>query len=377
MHQADIEILDNSKALQVTWPDGDRHRYHGIWLRDNGQDTLTRDPGNGQKKFSIADISLDCEIHHAAVEDKKISLKFSDGASTHIDLGWLRKHHYDLPQQPSLTAKGISTWGSELTLDTHSDTWENVCSAPEALLNWLRHIDRSGFAHLSGTPRQQGTIFSVVDLFGYIRETNYGRLFEVRSEEKPVNLAYTSIGLDPHTDNPYRDPVPTLQLLHCIENDTKGGESIVVDGFRAAEVLHQENPRYFNLLSQHNASFQYDGDGSSSLQSKYPMIEMSTDGKIRGVRINNRSCGAITDVPYDLMPEYYAAYAALAEITRRDALQVRFLLEPGGLFVVDNTRVLHGRDGFTTTGSRWFQGAYADKDALQSTIRRLEKSIHD
>ena len=31
------------------------------------------------------------------------------------------------------------------------------------------------------------------------------------------DLAYTSLPLAPHTDNPYRNPVPCIQMLHCIE----------------------------------------------------------------------------------------------------------------------------------------------------------------
>ena len=75
-----------------------------------------------------------------------------------------------------------------------------------------------------------------------MRETNYGRWFEVRAEVNPNNLAYTNLGLQAHTDNPYRDPVPTLQLLACIENSVEGGESIVVDGFTAAERLQAGEP---------------------------------------------------------------------------------------------------------------------------------------
>ena len=71
----------------------------------------------------------------------------------------------------------------------------------------------------------------VAELFGYVRETNYGRWFEVSAEVNPSNLAYTNLGLQAHTDNPYRDPVPTLQFLACLENTVEGGDSIVVDGF--------------------------------------------------------------------------------------------------------------------------------------------------
>ena len=75
-----------------------------------------------------------------------------------------------------------------------------------------------------------------------MRETNYGRWFEVRTEVNPTNLAYTGLGLQAHTDNPYRDPVPTLQVLWCIENSADGGDSMVVDGFAAALRLAEEDP---------------------------------------------------------------------------------------------------------------------------------------
>ena len=85
-------------------------------------------------------------------------------------------------------------------------------------------------------------MFDIVALFGFVRETNYGRHFEVRTEVNPTNLAYTGLGLQAHTDNPYRDPVPTLQVLSCLENSAKGGENMVVDGFAAALRLRDEDP---------------------------------------------------------------------------------------------------------------------------------------
>ena len=99
---------------------------------------------------------------------------------------------------------------------------------------WLR-CKAYGFAVMDGLPAESGALCKVVDLFGYVRETNYGRWFEVRAEVNPNNLAYTNLGLQAHTDNPYRDPVPTLQVLACIENTVEGGESSVVDGFAVAD----------------------------------------------------------------------------------------------------------------------------------------------
>lgn len=65
----------------------------------------------------------------------------------------------------------------------------------------------------------------VVALFGYVRETNYGRHFEVRTTVNPTNLAYTGLGLQAHTDNPYRDPVPSIQVLYCLESSAAGGKT--------------------------------------------------------------------------------------------------------------------------------------------------------
>ena len=52
-------------------------------------------------------------------------------------------------------------------------------------------------------------------------------------------------------------------------------------------------------------------------------------------------------------------------------MAVRFKLAPGEAFLVDNTRVLHARTGFSGAGSRWLQGCYADRDGLFSTLAAL------
>ncbi len=50
-----------------------------------------------------------------------------------------------------------------------------------------------------------------------------------------------------------------------------------------------------------------------------------------------------------------------------------FKLQPGDLFIVDNTRVLHARKAFSGSGKRWLQGCYADKDGLYSTLAAIEE----
>ena len=224
---------------------------------------------------------------------------------------------------------------------------------------------------------ESGALLRVVALFGYVRETNYGKHFEVRSQVNPSNLAFTGLGLQAHTDNPYRDPVPTLQILYCLDNSAEGGDNMIVDGFRAAERLRDESPHYFDLLTRYCARFEYAGSDGVCLRSRRPAIELAPDGELIGIRFNNRSAAAITDVPFEHMAPYYAAVRRLGEIIDDAAMAVTFKLAPGECFIVDNTRVLHGRKAYSGAGSRWLQGCYADKDGLLSTLAAIESQCEE
>jgi alpha-ketoglutarate-dependent taurine dioxygenase len=212
-----------------------------------------------------------------------------------------------------------------------------------------------------------------VDLFGFVRETNYGRLFDVRSEPDPINLAYTGLGLQVHTDNPYRDPVPGLQLLHCLSDAAEGGDSVVVDGFRAALTLKEERPEAFALLTRHPVRFAY-ANAAARLEAAAPMLGLSVEGELVEVRFNNRSLAGV-EAPGEAMAAFYDAYRAFAEILERPESEVVFRLSPGDLFIVDNRRVLHGRKAFASAGGRHLQGCYADRDGLLSTLAVLRHRL--
>jgi gamma-butyrobetaine dioxygenase len=227
-----------------------------------------------------------------------------------------------------------------------------------------------GFFVLTGVPTVEGQVLKVISEMGYTRETNYGALFEVRTEVKPNNLAYTNLGLGSHTDNPYRDPVPTVQLLHCLESSTKGGDSILVDGFKAASILREESSENFSILTNNWINFRF-SDDNTDLRSRVPMIELNDKNEIIKVRYNNRSIDTI-NLPKDKMRAFYKAYRHWSEVIERDELKVQFKLSEGDLMLLDNTRVMHARTEFSQTGKRHLQGAYSDLDGLYSLLNTLE-----
>jgi gamma-butyrobetaine dioxygenase len=368
-------LIDNGLAVELSLA-GKAHRFHALWLRDNARDEKTRSPGNGQRLITILDIPAKTRISEAKAANGIVSVRFEpEGKVVDYEASWLASHAYDerAPREPGWTAPEIMRWDSRLHNDVPTGSWAAVSTDRIALGRWLHAVRRYGFAVMTGTPTEPGALCRVAELFGYVRETNYGRWFDVRAEVNPNNLAYTNLGLQAHTDNPYRDPVPTLQILACLENSVDGGDSIVVDGFKVAERLKAENPKGFELLAKHCARFAYDGSKGIRLRSKRPLIELGPDGELIAVRFNNRSAAAFTDIPYEDMDGFYAAYRRFAELIEDPAMEVTFKLKPGELFIVDNTRVLHARKGFSSSGSRWLQGCYADKDGLLSTFAAIEE----
>ena len=352
-------------------------RFHAIWLRDNAQDDETRDQINGQRLIALKEIPSDTWVSDARVEADSLVITFRpENKVIRYDFDWLMENNYD--EIKNLKRGWISqdheTWDSDLAFVPSCD-FDKLIKRNILTFNWLADVRKYGFGKITNGPITEGALFKVIELFGYVRETNYGKHFEVRTEVNPSNLAFTGLALQAHTDNPYRDPVPTLQLLYCLESSAAGGENMLVDGFKAITRLREENKEYFDLLSNYSARFEYKNNKDVHLKSRRPIIELSSDGELLAIRFNNRSMSAVNDVPFDKMEKWYSAYRRLGEIIDDPNLEITFRLNPGEAFIVDNTRVLHARKGYSGTGKRWLQGCYSDKDGLNSAFYSLKKAL--
>ena len=372
-----VKVINSGKAILLSRKYKTPLRYHSTWLRDNALDSKTRDKKNGQRLISISDIPVKTYIKSASLnkKGKEIIINFlPKKKQVKFSSRWLEKHAYDKKESNSKVwiNSDLKIWSKATLKRVPIINYKSAKSDKKLLLKWLKSLHCYGFAKMSGCEKKSGTISKIADLFGYIRETNYGKWFDVKSKSNAVNLAYTNLALKAHTDNPYRNPVPTIQILHCLKNSTKGGDSKVVDGFNAALRLKKENKRYFNLLSKYCSRFEFKRKKNAHLKSRFPMIALSPDGELTAVHFNNRSIAPITDVPYNDMTNYYKAYRKFSSIIDDPAMALTFKLNPGECFILDNTRVLHARTAYSGKGSRWLQGCYVDKDGLLSTILTLQ-----
>jgi len=360
--------------LVIEWHDGKESRLYSHWLRDHCQMPTSIDVDNGQRLSSVVNIPQETYIEKAYKDEKgNVCVRFQPENHLSVFLqSWLRKNCYDLNLHfDDRSEKQKHLWQKDsFKADLPFINYESMCNDENVKLDALRLVKDVGFFVLESVPTIKGQVLKVISELGYTRETNYGALFEVRTEVNPNNLAYTNMGLGSHTDNPYRDPVPTVQLLHCLESSMEGGDSVLVDGFKAATILRQESKEDFDILTSTWINFRF-SDAKTDLRSRVPMIELNDNNEIVKVRYNNRSIDTIK-LPENKIRPFYKAYRHWNEIIERDDLKITFKLSEGDLMLIDNTRIMHARTAFSKKGKRHLQGAYTDLDGLYSLLNILE-----
>ena len=288
------------------------------------------------------------------------------------DSDWLRGHRGGADQD-SPCGPAPATWDAELSAAMPGADHDAVTSSDGALLDWLRLLRGFGVAVLRDTPREPLSVLALAGLIGPARATNFGEHFDVLSKQEPNSNAYTALGLPCHTDLPNWERPPDYQLLHCLQNDADGGDSVLVDGFRAADELRRREPAAHRLLTRFPIDFRFQ-DNESDIRFRAPTIGLDEAGAVAEVRFNFAVMDAIS-APPERIGALCRALRAFAAVIRDPALECRYRLSPGELLIFDNRRVLHGRAAFDpTTGGRHLQGCYLDRDQLLSRIRVLERS---
>ncbi len=77
-----------------------------------------------------------------------------------------------------------------------------VCVEHQKQVNveWLYYLKASGLCIVKDVPTELNTITKVAERISYIRETMYGKVFDVVSVPDAINIAYTPVKLDFHQD---------------------------------------------------------------------------------------------------------------------------------------------------------------------------------
>ena len=338
-----------------------------LWLRARSPDPSQRDTVTGQRLMNPHLLPDDLHLLDARFENELLHLSFSDGFAGSFDPQELLQGSVlrtgcpaAIPWQADMQRKPQYRWA-----DLQSDALRY-----EALKDFIE----LGFLLVNETPTEADSILQIAQRFGFVRTTNFGSFFEVYSRPDSTDLAYRPVALGPHTDNPYRTPVPGIQILQCLQNETSGGFSTLVDSLAVAAQLRAEDPDGFELLSRIPVRFEY-RDASTHLVSVKPMIELDGQGQMSGVHYSPR----LDDIPLMSQQDtrrYHAARKRLGQLFVDPQYELRFRLNAGEMMMFDNNRVLHGRTSFDPTeGHRQLQGCYVDRDGPRSQFLVLQRTF--
>ena len=364
-----VRADDANVSLLLDWSDGRTDQFHYIWLKDN--DPALREK-NGQINHDPFDIHIDIKPRTFDYTGEMLVIEWEGGyGSSRYDAAWLAKHSYQTNIVSASRPRRLGWTTEEMSKQFQKHNYQSVANTDDGLRNLLQCVWDHGFAILENVPERDGMVIEVSRLFGYPRETNYGTMFELMGSPTAEDRGHDNAFLPSHVDNPYRNPIPTVQLLHCMRNSVAGGESTIVDGIRVAEEVQLRDKQAFELLSSIPVTYRYHDD-DVDLSSEGPIIRINQRNEIIGILASPINVQPFDCAP-DIMLPFYKAYHLIGSLIRSPVFRFQTKLNSGDLMIMDNTRVLHGRTAFHSDGARRLQGCYADIDGMWSKLAVLKE----
>jgi len=349
-----------------------KKEIHPFWLRERVDEEEFLDKGTQQRLFDPTFLDNEISINKASINDQFLEINFNDGVITRLDINKLAQEFDN--KDTVIKAINKISWDSNLEKIKNFKYNENFFESKE-MYDLLVSFYQYGFVIIKNIPTNNNFIVKFANSIGSVRRTNFGEYFDVKSKPDPNDLAYTSLGLSPHTDNPYRNPVPCIQLLHCIESEVSGGLSTLVDGFTVSEDLKNENPEFYKILSEVKVRFKFI-DKEVILEDWSELIKLNNDKTFKQVRFSPR-LDYVPILEKDKLDLYYRARKKLSEMYNSKKYRIEFKLEPKDLMMMDNYRLLHGRTAYETKeGNRYLQGCYIDYDSTEGKLRHLKRKFN-
>ena len=362
-----IEVVKNNVVLVN--PSNENFEIHPLWLRERAKTGDLVDKNNDQRLYDPSQLDQNLKIKKVSMNNGHLNIEFTDGVKFDYEVNSLL---YEIDKKEPI--KNIYFWDSNLNKKPTTVYEENIFEA-KTMYDLLQDFYKYGFVIFKNVPVKDNYIVKFANSIGSIRPTNFGESFSVKSVPEPNDLAYTSIALTPHTDNPYRKPIPCIQLLHCLENEVKGGLSTLVDGFSVAEYLRKNHEDFFKILTKTKVRFRF-VDKTIILENWGELIELDENNKVKQIRYSTR-LDYVPVLDKKELKKFYEARKLIASLYASSKFEIKFRLEKGDLLMMDNHRLLHGRTSYDASeGNRYLKGCYIDHDSTEGKLRHLERKFN-
>ena len=348
------------------------HEIHPFWLRERVDGEEYLDKGTQQRLFDPSSMSSEIIIEKANINEGFLEIDFNDGANFKLPIDKITSEF----SNKDTVIKSINKikWDANLKDIKNFNFSEDFFESRE-MHDLLVSFYEYGFVIIKNVPTENNYIVKFANSIGSVRRTNFGEHFNVKSKSDPNDLAYTSLHISPHTDNPYRNPVPCIQILHCIKNQVSGGYSTLVDGYTITENLKNEDPEAYKILSEVKVRFKFI-DKNVILEDWSELIHLDENKEFKQVRFSPR-LDYVPILEKNKLDLYYKSLKKLSDLYNSESNRIKFRLGPKDLIMMDNYRVLHGRTKFDPQeGERHLQGCYIDFDSTEGRLRHLKRKFN-
>ena len=389
-------VTTTNNGVNVTWKDGHESFYPNLWLLDScrcpkcfQRDTLSLNRGHDLLTMPLNPTPQTVTLN----QEGSLEIIWGGeqlGHQSVFDASWLRVHCYNDPALKQRRKRRL--WDASVSVPTFD--YHEMMKADEVLLAFLDQILELGVAIIDDAPKNEESFRALVERVGPLRQryhpTNIFAMDRSNKKAQAIQHSYQVGRLRNHTDLTAYDIQGGIQFLECILYDNPDHDrqaySTVVDGFKLAEVIKQENPYFFELLTteyipagRRRLSVEEKLSEHDSSARKYEweayrrnhLINLDEEGEVYQVRYNHNTRIPL-DVSYDKIQDLLTAYRRFSELLQDPEYSAEFLLTPGQVLVVDNWRVLHGRTGIWNPSlQRILLGAYMEEESFRTRRRIL------
>ncbi|CAJ0963221.1 unnamed protein product, partial [Mesorhabditis belari] len=382
------EILPKSgqPSIFLEFDSGENLCVPLIWLRDHCRAEHSFNHSTHQRKHDCIGIFTRSLTKTEKLENESIqinptgglTINWADGLKSNFSAEELIKWAMRKPAPPSAQ---LHTWW----IGKKMQDLPRIELSQFSMDKFVNLFCRFGFVMIDGVPATAEETEALCRRVGIIHDTFFGAfwVFSNKSQERSEteefheDTAYTSEGIGPHTDGTYFQQSPGIQVFHCLQPATSGGETILLDAFAAADYLKEIDAQAHKTLTTQKIDHHYlesnnRGNDIYSYTREYPVIETDSNGIYRQIRFN----------PYDRAPmqslsesiddaekvvDFYKAYESYSRIILDKDRQLKVMLNPGTVIFIDNFRLLHARTEFQ--GDRTLCGTYMSRDDFFARAR--------
>ncbi|NKB65857.1 MAG: DUF971 domain-containing protein [Candidatus Latescibacteria bacterium] len=341
---------DRGEFLQVYFTSGQFALYHYFWLRHNCPCCVH--PTTRERILCPAEVPLAIRPRRIDSEGGSICIDWDDGHQSVFAVDWLAGHQYAADQTIAPIEAGDPGL-IQVQYDDCAGALVRVCQD---------YLQQRGAILVRACQLDTEELIDQFTQGGYrVRETHFGRIEDLRTDnttnDNTDQLGYTNAAVELHTDQPFIEEPPRLQILYCMRRATSGGESLLADALQAAHYLRDLDRHAFAVLTETPVLFDRRQKEFSS-QTSFPILTFA-EGQFVQIRSSYFTL-APQALPFDQMEQWYRAYQKFTRLIEQPEHQFNFALEPRDFILYDNYRMLHGRRAFS--GPRWMRGIYLDEE---------------